>query len=86
MSTYNEAKKWIETATVEDIDILYDGIRDILSRCLERNPNSYPEDGKIKELQRLADVKYEALLTEREKKEGELGVEFEEMEEDTSRT
>lgn len=57
MSTYTKAMKFIENATYEDKDILYDGVRDILEEDMEH----YPKDCQIKKLQRLADAKYEEL-------------------------
>lgn len=55
MSTYRKAIQFIKNAT--STEKFYQTIREILSE----NERNYPEDYQIKELQRLADAKYEEL-------------------------
>lgn len=59
MTTYAKAKKFIDDA--KQPKGFYQGIRDILASDEWR----YPEDHQIKELQRLADAKYEKLTSEK---------------------
>jgi len=60
MSTYAKAKEFIKTAT--ERSTFYDGIRAILKEDMAH----YPEDWQVKELQRLADAKYEELSADKQ--------------------
>lgn len=56
---YNKCLKYIENAT--DPDKLYEDIRNILHEAIEKSTmlyDCYPEDYKIKRIQRAADAKY----------------------------
>lgn len=68
MSSYSKAKEFIENAT--DRSTFYDGIRAVLKEDMAH----YPEDWQIKDLQRLADAKYEELSAEKQQ-EQTLGAE-----------
>lgn len=55
MKKYSAAKRFISECM--NADILYDGVRE----ALDNGSGEYPTDCQIKELQRLADAKYEEL-------------------------
>lgn len=65
MTTYAKAKEYIKTAT--ERSTFYDGIRAILKEDMAH----YPEDWQVKELQRLADAKYEELSVEKQQEQSQ---------------
>lgn len=62
MSTYSKAKQFINNATTTKN--YYDNIRDILSQDMV----NYPQDYQIKELQRLAENKYDKIIEDSQNK------------------